>query len=60
MCNRMNMKDALLLKQAAKNRGVTYQYAPTGTLYLDGKAFTEQRDAEAYLQELPRTDTGHP
>lgn len=56
----MNMKDALLLKQAAKNRGVTYQYAPTGTLYLDGKAFTEQRDAEAYLQELPRTDTGHP
>ena len=56
----MNMKDALLLKTPAQNRGVAFQYTPTGTLYLDGKAFTEQRDAEAYLQELPRTDAGHP
>lgn len=52
----MNMKDAILLKQPAKNRDVHFMYTPGGTLYLNDLPFTEAKDAEDYLEGISRID----
>ena len=52
----MNAKQAMLLKQPCKNRGLSFEQMDDGSIKINGLKFDLFSEAEAYLWSIPRID----